>query len=93
VLGLRAVYRVDAFSWCEMATAIPGVSVGLSEVETVTPGSITLTFGVEDIEATRQAMEAKGVRFDGPTQVIHNMVSLAAFFDPDGNRLILAQEL
>jgi hypothetical protein len=87
------VYRVDAFGWCEMATAIPGVSVGLSEVENVTPGTITLTFGVEDIEASRRAMEDMGVRFDGPTQVIHNMVSLAAFFDLDDNRLILAQEL
>ncbi len=93
VLGFRAVYRADHLNWCELATATPGLSVGLSEVEKVVTGGATLTFGVTDLEASRRTMEALGVIFDGPTEVIHDYVSLAPFFDLDGNRLILAQEL
>jgi ribosomal protein L16 Arg81 hydroxylase/predicted enzyme related to lactoylglutathione lyase len=92
VLGLRVVYRSDAFGWCELATAVAGVSVGLSEVEEVVTGGTTLTLGVEHLDELRHEMEAKGVRFDGPTQVLQGMVKLAPFFDPHGNRLVLSEE-
>jgi len=38
-------------------------------------------------------MEAAGIRFDGPTETIEGMVSTATFYDPDGNALMLAQDL
>lgn len=94
VLGFTVLYRVDAFSWCELATPISGVSVGLSEVPEVgTHGGALLDFGVRDLDATRRRMEESGVVFDGPTQVIQRFVKLAPFFDPDGNRLLLSQTL
>ena len=31
VLGFTLMYRTDEIGWCELATAIPGVSVGLSQ--------------------------------------------------------------
>lgn len=94
VLGFTVLYRVDAFSWCELTTPIPGVSVGLSEVgEVGTHGGALLNFGVLDLDAARHRMEELGVEFDGPTQVIQRFVKLAPFFDPDGNRLLLSQTL
>ena len=33
------------------------------------------------------------MRFDGPTQEIPEMVKLATFYDPDGNKLMLYQDL
>ena len=39
------------------------------------------------------ALEAEEVRFDGPTETIEGMVSTATFYDPDGNALMLAQDL
>jgi predicted enzyme related to lactoylglutathione lyase len=56
------------------------------------PGA-TLTFGVTDIDVAHKQLEAKKVRFDGPTRTIEGMVKLAAFYDPDGNMLMLYHDL
>ena len=40
-----------------------------------------------DLDAARDALESKGVEFDGDTRTIEGMVKLATFFDPDGNKL------
>ena len=50
-------------------------------------------FGVVDIDVARAELEGKGVRFDGDTIELPGMVKLASFFDPDGNRYMLAQSL
>jgi Glyoxalase/Bleomycin resistance protein/Dioxygenase superfamily len=36
VLGFTLLYRVDEIGWCELATAVPGVNVGLSQNVSVT---------------------------------------------------------
>ena len=51
------------------------------------------SFAVEDIDAARKLLESKDVRFDGPTRVYDGMVKLATFYDPDGNTLMLFQDL
>ncbi len=56
-------------------------------------GGATLTFGVKDIDAAREQVEAKGVRFDGPTREIEGLVKLATFYDPDGNTLMFYEGL
>ncbi len=94
VLGFELLYKLDEMGWCELKTETGGVNVGLSQVESVAAeGGATLTFGVKDIGAARTELEGKGVRFDGETQVIPDMVSLATFFDLDGNKLMLFQDL
>ena len=94
VLGFKFVYQIDEMGWCELATEVPGVNVGLSEVENPdVKGGATMTFGVRNIESARKQLEAKKVRFDAPTQVIEGMVKLATFFDPDGNTLMLYEDL
>ena len=50
-------------------------------------------FGVADIDAARQSLESAGVEFDGDTEVIEGMVKTATFYDPDGNALMLAEDL
>jgi len=80
--------------WCELATNIDRVNIGLSQVEDAGgKGGATLTFGVNDIDTARKELEGKNVRFDGPTRTIEGMVKLATFFDPDNNALMLYQEL
>ena len=77
-----------------MTTHIPGVSVGVSQVETTHPGpGVVLTWSVTDIDTTRKTLEAQDVRFDGPTRVIEGLVKLASFYDPDGNVFMLAESL
>jgi predicted enzyme related to lactoylglutathione lyase len=94
VLGFSLIYKVDEMGWGELATEIKGVNVGLSQVEKAAPeGGATLTFGVKDIDAARKKLEAKKVRFDGATMTIEGMVKLATFYDPDGNKMMLFQDL
>lgn len=94
VLGFKHLYTVDEIAWAELATECERVNVGLSQVETPRVGAGPVpTFGVKDIGAARARLEAARVRFDGPTQEIPGLVRLATFFDPDGNALMLFEEL
>jgi len=94
VLGFELLYRVDEMAWAELRSPVARVNVGLGQVETpLVQGGATLTWGVADIDAARAALEARDVRFDGETQTIPEMVRLATFFDPDGNRHMLYQDL
>ncbi|MCC6908995.1 MAG: VOC family protein [Phycisphaerales bacterium] len=95
VLGFTHLYTVEEIGWCELQTPVEGgrVNLGLSQVEKVTPGGPTPTFGVKDIDKARATLESKRVRFDGPTREYPGMVRLATFYDPDGNSLMLYQSL
>lgn len=94
VLGLKPLYRMDEIAWCELESPVARVNVGLSEVEAVPQGGgATLTFGVKDLDAAKAVLDAAGVRQDGPVQEIPAMVKLLTFYDPDGNALMLYQDL
>ena len=94
VLGFSLLYHMAEMGWCELATAVDRVNVGLSQVEDPeVKGGATLTFGVRDIDAARSRLEEQDVRFDGETQTIPGMVKLATFYDPDGNKLMLYEDL
>jgi predicted enzyme related to lactoylglutathione lyase len=71
----------------------PGVTIGLGDAEEVKPASTMPVFGVADFDASRTALEQAGVKFDGDTIEVEGMVKVAAFFDPDGNALMIAQDL
>lgn len=94
VLGMSLLYKVDEIAWAELSSPVAKVNVGLSQVESPKVGAGPVpTWGVADVDAARAALEAKGVKFDGDTQTIPDMVKLATFFDPDGNAYMLYQQL
>jgi len=94
VLGFTLLYRLSDMAWCEMQSPVARVNVGFSEVEElVKGGGATLTWGVVDIDAAKAELAGKGVRFDGEVQEIPDMVKLLTFYDPDGNALMLYQDL
>lgn len=94
VLGFTLNYALDEMGWAELQTEVPGVTVGLSQVEAVEKGGgATLTFGVRDLDAARARLEAADVRFDGESQTIPGMVKFCTFFDPDDNTLMLFEDL
>jgi predicted enzyme related to lactoylglutathione lyase len=94
VLGFTLMYRTDEIGWCELATAVPGVSVGLSQNESVTQGGgATNVWGVADILAAKAHLDAHSVRQDGDIQHIPGLVKLLTFYDPDGNAMMLSQNL
>ena len=94
MLGFEPIYVMKEYGWCELATSIDGVGLGLGQVEEVkVSGGVTPTFGVSDIDAARARMEARGVGFDGDTYEIDGQVKLCTFYDPDGNPFMLSQVL
>ena len=93
MLGFTLRMHIDEAGWSEMSTKTKGVVLGLGQTEDVVAGGATPVFGVPDIAAARTALEGAGVRFKGETQTMEGMVSLASFYDPDGNELMLAQDL
>lgn len=92
-LGFTLIHHMDEAGWSEMATKTEGVTLGLGEQAEPAPGNTVPVFGVGDIQTDRANLEAAGVRFDGATEVIEGMVSTATFYDPDGNALMIAQDL
>jgi len=95
ILGFKLLYKVDAMAWCELASPVARVNVGLGQVEKKNHegGNATLVWGVQNIDAARKELESLKVRFDGPTRTYEGMVKLATFYDPDGNTLMLYQSL
>jgi predicted enzyme related to lactoylglutathione lyase len=79
----------------KLQSPVEGLLVGIGQSEDpVREGrGATLTFAVADIDAARAHLEDAGVRFDGATRQVEDMVRLATFYDPDGNSLMLSQQL
>ena len=92
-LGFEELYHADEVGWCEMTTNTEGVTLGLGEQTEPSPGNAIPVFGVGDIAEARQVLEGAGIKFDGDTIEIAGMVRIATFFDPDGNALMLAEDL
>ena len=92
-LGFEILYHADDAGWSELKTKTDGVTLGLGEQEEPTPGNSVPVFGIADIRKARKALETVGVKFDGETITVDGMVSTATFYDPDGNALMLAQDL
>lgn len=93
MLGFDVLYHADEAGWSELKTMTDGVTLGLGEQAEPSPGNTVPVFGVADIAIARSALEGAGVAFDGETDVIEGMVATATFYDPDGNALMLAQDL
>ncbi|MGJ8529011.1 VOC family protein [Maritalea sp.] len=93
MLGFELVYHADDAGWSELKTKTEGVTLGLGEHTEPVPGNSVPVFGIANIDEARAALEAAGVKFDGETDVIEGMVSTATFYDPDGNAMMLAQDL
>jgi catechol 2,3-dioxygenase-like lactoylglutathione lyase family enzyme len=94
VLGWKVVFELPEWKWAQLQSPVAGLLVGIGQSEQVKEGGgATLTFTVADIDAARASLEGDGVRFDGDTRQVEDMVKLATFYDPDGNALMLAQQL
>jgi len=93
MLGFELLYHADEAGWSEVATNTDGVTIGFGEHTKPVPGNNVPVFGIADIEDARSKLEGAGVKFDGPTDVVEGMVKTATFYDPDGNAMMLAEDL
>ena len=92
-LGFELLYSADEAGWTEVSTNTPGVTIGLGDAMKPQPGNNVPIFGIADLDSARAALEAKGIKFDGDTIVMEGMVKITTIFDPDGNALMLAEDL
>lgn len=91
ILGFKVTERRDDLKFAHIATNVPGLELGLNEVAApAVSRGVVINISITDVTAGRTALEAKGVKFVGPTAVIPGKVALAEFADPDGHRLRLA---
>ena len=94
VLDFSLSSKNDTLKWAKVKPGIDGVTVGIGEGEDGQgSGTVSMTFGVKDVDAARKILESRGVEFLGPTITIPDTVRLADFHDPDGNKIRLAQSL
>ena len=93
MLGFETLYHADEAGWSELQTNTAGVTIGMGEHTKPAPGNCVPVFGTADLDNARQALEKANVAFDGETDVVEGMVKTATFYDPDGNALMLAQDL
>ena len=93
VLGFSLLYRVDEIGWCELQSSVANVNVGLSVVESPSPGGTTPTFGVADIAAAKASVESAGARIDGDVVVYDGMVKILTFYDIDDNALMFYEDI
>jgi len=93
MLGFEVLFHADEAGWSEMHTKTNGVTIGLGEHTKPAPGNCVPVFGIGDLDSARQKLEQANVKFDGETDVVEGMVKTATFYDPDGNALMLAQDL
>ena len=93
MLGFETIYHADEAGWSEVQTNTAGVTIGMGEHTKPAPGNCVPVFGITDLDEARQKLEEANVKFDGPTDVVEGMVKTATFYDPDGNALMLAQDL
>src|SRR5262245_733692 len=60
--------RINELKFAHIATNVPGLQIGLNEVEAPKgSGSIVLNISVADVAATRRQLEARGLKFRGET--------------------------
>ena len=93
ILGFELEARIAEISWARLTFGIEDVTIGLGEKESLGSGTLSLNFGVDDIEKSRRLLEARGVEFDGPILIVPGIVKLLDFRDPDGHRIRLAEDL
>lgn len=93
MLGFETIYHADDAGWSELQTNTVGVTIGLGEHTEPAPGNCVPVFGIANLDAARQKLEQAEVKFDGKTDVVEGMVKTATFYDPDGNALMLAEDL
>ena len=88
-LGFSETFVGDDRKWSKLERN--GMEIGIAEGEPQEDGGVAHV-DVEDVKATADELRQAGVQV-GVVFELHGAMRLLDVFDPDGNRLQLAQEL
>jgi catechol 2,3-dioxygenase-like lactoylglutathione lyase family enzyme len=94
VLGFSETFVDEDERWATLDRGVTEIAVGESrEAGAATEGEAPVaTVDVDDVKAERERLAAAGVEV-GTVLELHGAMRLLDVFDPDGNRIQLAEEL
>ena len=85
VLGLELIRR-EGSSWAEFETGTIRLALhGAVDGRPAEAGGATAVFEVDDLDATRGALEERGVELLDHMGEVEGFARFASFLDPDGN--------
>ena len=93
-LGLPVAFALEEAGWIEYGRTLPHLAINRWTAKSGIPigGGGVATLTCPDVRGTIARLRAKGVRCD-EVEELPGMVILGTFYDPDGNKLQLAQSL
>jgi catechol 2,3-dioxygenase-like lactoylglutathione lyase family enzyme len=91
VLGFAETFVDEDDGWVALDRGATEIALGEGEPETGEEGTVA-TIDVDDVKAERERLERANVEV-GTVLELHGVMRLVDIFDPDGNRIQLAQEM
>ena len=94
-LGFPVAMADEQMGWVEYGTELPHLAIGKGDPSTppsIGSGGAIAVLSCPDVRGTMAKLQARGVRC-GTIDEIPGAVILGTFFDPEGNKLQLAQTL
>jgi catechol 2,3-dioxygenase-like lactoylglutathione lyase family enzyme len=88
-LGFEETYHEAEGSWSRLRRA--ETEIALAEGEPIEEGGVA-HIEVPDVKAEAERLRADGIEV-GVVLELHNQIRLVDVFDPDGNRIQLAQDV
>jgi catechol 2,3-dioxygenase-like lactoylglutathione lyase family enzyme len=91
VLGFTETFVDENERWASLDRGETEIAVG-ETAEEPDEGGLVATIDVDDVKAERERLAAAGVEV-GVVLELHGAMRLMDVFDPDGNRIQLAEDL
>src|SRR6187397_549497 len=92
VLGFTETFVDEAEGWVSLDRGDTEIAIGEAEDAGADAEGQVATIDVEDVKAERERLAEAGAEV-GTVLELHGAMRLLDVFDPDGNRIQLAQEL
>jgi catechol 2,3-dioxygenase-like lactoylglutathione lyase family enzyme len=91
VLGFTETFVDKGERWASLDRGTTEIAIGEGGVDQGEEGQVA-TVDVDDVKAERERLDQAGVEV-GTVLELHGAMRLLDVFDPDGNRIQLAEEL
>ena len=92
ILGFAESFVDEDERWVALDRGATEIAIGEGDPEPPEEEGLVATIDVEDVKAERERLDTAKVQV-GTVLELHGTMRLVDVFDPDGNRIQLAQEL